>query len=151
MATNRQNHRPPTGRTQCPLATGRISNCLVIRGGGARSSALHRFRFVVSALVRAHRAPAVIKLDSKNLGFIPIFAGPVPNVNYFHAGFVLVIMILPIITALTREIINAEQEPAYGLGSTRWEMIRQVVLFLVTMAVNMVARVIVWKFGFRAT
>jgi phosphate transport system permease protein len=63
---------------------------------------------------------------------IPYFSSPVPNVNYFHAGFVLAIMILPIITAITREIVAtaplAEQEAAYGLGATRWEVIRGVVL-----------------------
>jgi phosphate transport system permease protein len=68
-----------------------------------------------------------------NLGeVIPIFAGPVPNVNYFHAGFVLAIMILPIITAITREIVAAapvsEQEAGYALGATRLEVIRKVVL-----------------------
>ncbi len=69
---------------------------------------------------------------ARNLGFIPLLSEPVPNVNYFHAGFVLAIMILPIITALTREIIAAaplsEQEAAYGLGATKWEVIRSVVL-----------------------
>jgi phosphate transport system permease protein len=63
---------------------------------------------------------------------IPFFSGPVPNVNYFHAGFVLAIMILPIITAISREIIAAaplsEQEAAYGVGATKWEVIRQVVM-----------------------
>ncbi|MGY6500428.1 MAG: phosphate ABC transporter permease subunit PstC [Acidimicrobiales bacterium] len=63
---------------------------------------------------------------------IPYFSGGVPNVNYFHAAFVLAIMILPIITAITREIVAAapqsEQEAAYGLGATRWEVIRGVVL-----------------------
>jgi phosphate transport system permease protein len=164
---------------------------------------------------------------ASTFGFIPFLSAPVPNVNYFHAGFVLAIMILPIITALTREIVAAaplsEQEAAYGLGATKWEVIRSavlprsfsgivgasmlglgralgetiavlmlvggsqrwdlrlffggdtmaahiaatfqdaspetitallgigVVLFLVTMLVNMVARAIVWKFGFKAT
>ena len=63
---------------------------------------------------------------------IPYFSGPVRNVNYFHASVVLAIMILPIITAISREIISAapvaEQEAAYGLGATRWEVIRGVVL-----------------------
>jgi phosphate transport system permease protein len=63
---------------------------------------------------------------------IPYFSSPVPNVNYFHAGVVLAIMILPIITAVSREIIAAapvaEQEAAYGLGATRWEVVRGVVL-----------------------
>jgi ABC-type molybdate transport system permease subunit len=69
---------------------------------------------------------------ARNLGFIPLPRRPGANVNYFHAGFVLAIMILPIITALTREIIAAaplsEQEAAYGLGATKWEVIRSVVL-----------------------
>ncbi|HSJ28025.1 MAG TPA: phosphate ABC transporter permease subunit PstC [Acidimicrobiia bacterium] len=63
---------------------------------------------------------------------IPFLAGPVPNVNYFHAGFVLAIMILPIITALSREIVATtprdEIDAAYGLGATKWEMLRGVVL-----------------------
>lgn len=65
-------------------------------------------------------------------GVIPFLAGPVPNVNYFHAGFVLAIMILPIITAITREVVATapveEIMGAYALGSTRWEMLRGVVL-----------------------
>jgi phosphate transport system permease protein len=65
-------------------------------------------------------------------GFIPFLAGPVPNVNYFHAGFVLAIMILPIITAVAREIVattpSDEISAAYGLGATRWEVLRGVVL-----------------------
>ncbi|QRN81097.1 MAG: phosphate ABC transporter permease subunit PstC [Nocardiopsis sp. BM-2018] len=74
----------------------------------------------------------VTNWTARNLGFIPFLSEPVPNVNYFHAGFVLAIMILPIITAITREIIAAaplsEQEAAYGLGATKWEVIRSVVL-----------------------
>jgi phosphate transport system permease protein len=63
---------------------------------------------------------------------IPWLSSPVPNVNYFHAGFVLAIMILPIITAITREVLAttpvAEVQAAYGLGATRWEVLRSVVL-----------------------
>lgn len=64
-------------------------------------------------------------------GILPFLAGPVPNVNYFHAGFVLAIMILPIITAITREVIATtpidEINASYALGSTRWEMMSRVV------------------------
>jgi phosphate transport system permease protein len=63
---------------------------------------------------------------------IPFFGGSVPNVNYFHAGVVLGIMILPIITAITREIVATapidEQEAGYGLGATKWEVLRKIVL-----------------------
>jgi phosphate transport system permease protein len=65
-------------------------------------------------------------------GAIPWLSSPVPNVNYFHAGFVLAIMILPIITAITREVLATtpvgEVQAAYGLGATRWEVLRSVVL-----------------------
>jgi phosphate transport system permease protein len=63
---------------------------------------------------------------------IPFFGGSVPNVNYFHAGVVLGIMILPIITAITREVIATapieEQDAGYGLGATKWEVLRKIVL-----------------------
>jgi phosphate transport system permease protein len=70
---------------------------------------------------------------SSTLGsFIPFFSGPVPNTNYFHAGVVLAIMILPIITAITREVMAAtppdEIDAGYGLGATKSEVLRKVVL-----------------------
>jgi phosphate transport system permease protein len=52
--------------------------------------------------------------------------------NVFTAGVVLAIMVLPIITAVTREVMSntpeAEIFASFALGSTRWEMIREVVL-----------------------
>jgi phosphate transport system permease protein len=63
---------------------------------------------------------------------VPFFGGSVPNVNYFHAGVVLAIMILPIITAITREVMATtppdEIDAAYGLGATKSEVLRKVVL-----------------------
>jgi phosphate transport system permease protein len=57
-----------------------------------------------------------------------LFEGPVFGRSFFTAGIILAIMIVPIITSLTREVIATtpvtEKEAAYGLGSTRWEMIR---------------------------
>src|SRR5690606_31622148 len=70
---------------------------------------------------------------SATLGdYIHIFRGPVPSVNYFHAGVVLAIMILPIITAIAREVMATtpvdEVNAAYGLGATRWEVMSRVVV-----------------------
>jgi phosphate transport system permease protein len=69
---------------------------------------------------------------SDHAGFIPLFKGPVYGFNFFAAGIVLAIMILPIISAIVREVVNVvpadEQLGAYGLGATRWEVIRHVVL-----------------------
>lgn len=55
----------------------------------------------------------------------------VSGLSFFTAGLVLAIMITPIVTSLSREVIAtvpaADKEGAYALGATRWEMIRGVV------------------------
>jgi phosphate transport system permease protein len=52
--------------------------------------------------------------------------------SFMTAGIILAIMITPIITSLSREVIatvpSAQREAAYGMGATRWEMIRTAVL-----------------------
>jgi phosphate transport system permease protein len=66
------------------------------------------------------------------LGPIPVigklFEGPVNGRSFFTAGLILAIMIVPIITSLTREVFTttpqSEKEAALALGATRWEMIR---------------------------
>ncbi|MGH3095655.1 MAG: phosphate ABC transporter permease subunit PstC [Streptosporangiales bacterium] len=69
-----------------------------------------------------------------HLGFIPFFAGPVSLTGrtMLVTGLVLAVMILPIITAIVREIFlqtpALHQEAALALGATRWEMIRTAVL-----------------------
>ena len=71
---------------------------------------------------------------AEHLGFIPIFAGPASQTGktMLTAGIVLAIMILPIITAMSREIFvqtpKLHEEAALALGATRWEMIRMTVL-----------------------
>jgi len=63
---------------------------------------------------------------------VPFLSSPVVTYNYVSAGIVLAIMVLPIITAVTREVMSntpvAEIHGAYALGSTRWEMIRDIVM-----------------------
>jgi phosphate transport system permease protein len=63
---------------------------------------------------------------------IPLFEGPVPGVGYLTAGVVLAVMILPIISAVSREVFLAvprdQREAALALGATRWETIRLAVL-----------------------
>jgi phosphate transport system permease protein len=69
-----------------------------------------------------------------NLGFIPLFAGPASGTGrtMLTAGIVLAVMVLPIITAVAREVFlqtpRLYEEAALALGATRWEMIRSVVL-----------------------
>jgi len=61
--------------------------------------------------------------------FIPFVAiDSVPGPNYFIAGLVLAIMLLPIVSAISREVLSTVpsdlKEASLALGSTRWEMIR---------------------------
>lgn len=61
-----------------------------------------------------------------------LLEGPVFGLSYFAAGVVLAIMVLPIMTAIIREVFaaapSAELHAAYGLGATQWETIRKVLL-----------------------
>ncbi|WP_129666970.1 phosphate ABC transporter permease subunit PstC [Phytoactinopolyspora endophytica] len=69
-----------------------------------------------------------------NLGFIPFFEGPASATGrtMMTAGLVLAVMILPIITAVSREVFlqtpKLHEEAALALGATRWEMIRMSVI-----------------------
>jgi phosphate transport system permease protein len=69
-----------------------------------------------------------------NLGVVPLFAGPTSATGrtMLTAGLVLAIMILPIISAIAREVFRQvpilHREAALALGATRWEMIRIAVL-----------------------
>ena len=82
-------------------------------------------------------APAVQPIYqwlNENLGWIPLCAGPVSGTGrtILTVSFVLAIMILPIMSALAREIFlqtpKLNEEAALALGATRWEMIQLAVL-----------------------
>jgi len=67
------------------------------------------------------------------LSFVPFIGGGIATIpNYFVTGLVLAIMILPIVSAISREVMATvpldHKEAALGLGATRWEMIRIAVL-----------------------
>ncbi len=74
------------------------------------------------------------KLLNKYLGFIPIFDVPAPIFarSPFIAGLVLAIMIIPIVTAISREIFDQTPldriQAAYALGASKLAMIRSVVI-----------------------
>ena len=77
-------------------------------------------------------APLYVWL-ADHLGFIPFFAGPasVTGRTILTVGIVLAVMILPIMTAICREIFlqtpRLHEEAALALGATRWEMVRMTV------------------------
>src|SRR5205809_618737 len=65
-------------------------------------------------------------------GWIPLFTGPIYGPCMFAGGIIIAIMILPIITSVSREILRSvpdlQREAAYGLGATRWAVTRIAVL-----------------------
>lgn len=92
--------------------------------------------FVLIPLMRTTIDPA---LESWNLGAdrlfhvsIPLFTGPILGSGVLTAGVILAIMIIPTISAISREALRAvpetQREAALGLGATRWETTRISVL-----------------------
>lgn len=71
---------------------------------------------------------------AENIGWIPIFEGPASQTGktILTAGIVLAVMVLPIITSLSREIFlqtpSLHEEAALAMGATRWEMVKMAVL-----------------------
>lgn len=84
--------------------------------------------FVMVPFLREHVFPAL----KRTLGFLPFFQGPIYGVSMLAGGIIIAIMILPIITSVSREILrsvpNLQREAAYALGATRWEVTRIAVL-----------------------
>ena len=84
--------------------------------------------FVMIPWLRTHLFPWLQSV----LGFLPLFKGPIYGVSMLAAGIIIAIMILPIITSVSREILRSvpdlQREAAYGLGATRWEVTRIAVL-----------------------
>ncbi len=82
-------------------------------------------------LVPFVRNPIESWLGSK-LGFLPFFQGPPFGVGFLAAGFILAIMVIPIITAVSRDAMravpNEQREAMFALGATHWETIRSAVL-----------------------
>ena len=87
---------------------------------------------VLVPLLKAHVMPFLA--DTLGLGALPIFSDAAASYgnSVFAAGIVLAIMVLPYISAVSREVILAvprsQREAALALGATRWEMIWGAVL-----------------------
>jgi phosphate transport system permease protein len=84
--------------------------------------------FVLVPIMRDHLGPFLVK----TLGWTGFFEGANFGVGLLTASIILAIMILPVISSLTRDIMNAvpnsQREGVLALGATRWEMIRTGVL-----------------------
>ncbi len=85
--------------------------------------------YILVPLLRQYLNPTLVK----TLGWTGLFTDDNPTgLGYLAAGVILAIMILPIISSLTREVMTAvphsQREAVLALGATRWEMIRTGVL-----------------------
>ncbi len=84
--------------------------------------------FVLVPILIQYVAPVL----AKTLGWTGLFTGPFFGLSMLTAGIILAIMIIPIISSITREVLAVvpqhQREAALALGATRWEMIRVAVL-----------------------
>src|SRR5207244_1251720 len=84
--------------------------------------------FVLVPWLRAHGFVWLRNL----LGFTPFFSGPIYGPSMLAGGIIIAVMILPIVTSVSREILRSvpdlQREAAYALGATRWEVTRIAVL-----------------------
>jgi len=88
--------------------------------------------FVFAPFVQQYIQPALIGSLGQIPGFGALFAGPPLGIGVLTAGFILAIMVLPFISSIMRDVFETVpailKESAYGLGATRSEVVRQVVL-----------------------
>ena len=86
--------------------------------------------FVLLPILRSTVMPALA--SAPIVGRLPFFQGPAYGQSILAAGIVLAIMVLPYISAVSREVLMAvprsQREAALALGATRWEAIRDAVL-----------------------
>ncbi len=84
--------------------------------------------FVMIPFLRDYPFPFL----KKYFAWTGLFTGPIYGVSMLAGGIIIAIMILPIITSVSREILrsvpNLQREAAYALGATRWEVTRIAVL-----------------------
>jgi phosphate transport system permease protein len=88
--------------------------------------------FIFAPFLQATLQPFLIN----TLGHAPaigsLFAGPPYGIGMLTSGLILAIMVLPFVTAITRDVFEAVpgvlKEAAYGLGCTTWEVVRNVVM-----------------------
>ena len=77
--------------------------------------------FVLAPFIREYLGAFL----QENLGFIPLFQGRLTGIGMLTGGMILAIMVMPIITAVVRDVLEAvpvtQREAALALGATKWE------------------------------
>src|SRR6202050_3512247 len=88
--------------------------------------------FIFAPFLQETLQPLLINTLGNVPGIAPLFAGPPYGIGVLTAGLILGIMVLPFVTSISRDVFEAVpavlKEAAYGLGCTRWEVVRNVVL-----------------------
>jgi len=84
--------------------------------------------FILAPLMHDYIEPFL----QRYFGFLPIFSGTIYGVGMLTAGVILAIMIVPTVTAISRDVMAAipqtQREAIWALGATRWQSFRMVVL-----------------------
>ncbi len=88
--------------------------------------------FIFAPFLQVTVQPFLIDTLGNVPGIGSLFAGPPYGIGMLTAGLILAIMVLPFVTSISRDVFDAVppvlKEAAYGLGCTRWEVVRSVVL-----------------------
>ena len=88
--------------------------------------------FVFAPFLQQYVQPFLISAFGDVPLLSSVFEGPPYGIGMLTAGLILAIMVLPFITSISRDVFDAVppvlKEAAYGIGSTRWEVFRYVVL-----------------------
>ena len=88
--------------------------------------------FIFAPFLQDTLQPFLINTLGNLPGIGALFAGPPYGIGVLTSGLILAIMVLPFVTSITRDVFEAVpgvlKEAAYGLGCTRWEVVRNVVL-----------------------
>jgi phosphate transport system permease protein len=88
--------------------------------------------FVFAPWFQVHVQPLLIDTFANVPVMNQLFAGPPYGIGMLTAGLILAVMVLPLVTSITREVFDTVppvlKEAAYGIGCTRWEVMRRVVI-----------------------
>jgi phosphate transport system permease protein len=88
--------------------------------------------FVFAPWFQVHVQPLLIDTFANIPVMNQLFAGPPYGIGLLTAGLILAVMVLPFITSITREVFDTVppvlKEAAYGIGCTRWEVMKRVVI-----------------------
>jgi len=88
--------------------------------------------FVFAPFMQTYVQPPVIRAFKGIPGLSSLFAGPPYGIGTLTAGIILAIMVLPFVSAISRDVFGTVppvlKEAAYGIGCTRWEVVRRVVI-----------------------